>query len=625
MPSKPALETELLDAHRSGDSTRVWNAYKALWNAGQAQELAPEWFSRLFYNGVVATEAIELMTRCPPAKAGIRAAAQHFPEQLDDNDIERVFVAVVSVDEALSQWKTRHREWPASIRQERAGSLVRLLLKQRGREWTRDQFVLLWRDGTIEEERESLLRALKAAGGELKPALLDQLGPEAWELAGHNGGGRSASGTLSRQLGGDTIASRLAAMLEFVRLPLDIRDSGLSPEELARVHSAIAPIWGPFFERTLTDLEQHSHQTWDLAQSLRQAASRLQGEAARSPCELRFSVLNLLHMRMLLEAPALADALDRPEEHLLPEVLLYVLGRDHVAYAPELRIVGGDRRWRARWVETTAEALAVIFLERALQIDLPTLARIPESTSETADFQAATIDGEPTIFETKGGTQWSTHQKQRKKALAQVRASLRSKGQGWSGDGRGFACCLLSATLGAQASSLLHIADPPLGPGAIFYDGWKEDARRRHYTAVAEAAGLFSLADYIARRGSPDRSPRHDAPSRGRGATEFAFGQDGDRRLIFIGTARRLEDEASVLRHPRSAQFRGVEMFAGISQSLYRRLERGELPERPLADEEQSAPVLTAAGTGQLPGEQGAPRGVYSLLSDGSFIAFSRA
>jgi len=127
--------------------------------------------------------------------------------------------------------------------------------------------------------------------------------------------------------------------------------------------------------------------------------------------QLRFPILRLLHLQQILETPRLSKVVRDPALALVPDVALYLMGRDDVLFHPELRVLrGSDRRWRARWVESAGEAVSTMFLEDSVKLDLSTLARMPEkSGSLTPDFMAATTAGGKLVYESKGSSDWKTH------------------------------------------------------------------------------------------------------------------------------------------------------------------------------------------------------------------------
>src|SRR6185503_18514193 len=116
----------------------------------------------------------------------------------------------------------------------------------------------------------------------------------------------------------------------------------------------------------------------------------------------------------------------------------------------------------------------------------------------------------------------------RRRAKRAVRRASRS----WSATGgRAFACCLLAAEMHADQDSVLHIADPPFLFDQLFAAEWEEKARRRHYAAICEAAGLLGLADHVL-EALPTEMPL--------GETFFLPSGDRERPFMFQGTYRRL-------------------------------------------------------------------------------------
>jgi hypothetical protein len=508
-----------------------------------------------------------------------------------------------------------------------------------GREWTRDHVLSWWAAGDLlEEEREAILDALDD-DGVLTETLIQSLGP----LAQRRSRARTIASGLPLRIAPSTpeIETAIGSLLSLIRLPSDLRDAGFSPEERDRCQATATGWSSSFLERSLRELRHHSPFWDEFAHTVEKAWRHglplpfftLTGsQSVQDGSVFGVPLVRLLHMRLVLEAPALAGALASPHDHLAPAALLHVLGQDAVTYQPEVRVHQGvERRWRARWAEMSGEALAALVLEDALRLDLTTLTRIPErSDRETPDFMAATRAGEEIVFESKGSTDVATHRRQRRKALAQLgklfdgEGSKRSRPSGtrvrrtisWKEPGRAFACCFFAAMQGASASSRIHIADPAFGFRDLFPEGWATAARRTHYGAVAEAAGLFDLADDLLQQRRGERPRRGDIES-------FSFGVGNDQVGRFRGTSTSLGEAARRLRHPRHRLFEHVRMFVGIAEDRFERLTHGDLPG---CLDLEATPLV---GSGALPAREdtleppkSSARGIYSLLSDGSFLAF---
>ena len=309
---------------------------------------------------------------------------------------------------------------------------------------------------------------------------------------------------------------------------------------------------------------------------------------------------------------------------------MYTIGRDAVIYSPELRILRDtDRRWRARWVESAGEAISVLFLENAVNIDITTLSRIPERREGlTPDFQAETISKERIVFESKGATSWNTHLKQRNHALKQlgkrIEDSSRKKKNSisWAGNGRAFALSFFASTQGSDRSSLFHADDPVFDFDDIFSNGWQANSRRKHYAAVLEASHLYEAADNL----------HHGRTTEGLKEEHHVFMIDADRQdretsSRFIGNYIPVHDIARRLRHPDLRAIDALNIFVGIDNEFLRALLNNRLPgEIAREDTEEKferIPISKAPDWGLLPGlkSDDPPRGVYSILSDGSFLA----
>ena len=635
MGTTTPLEKQLADADLTGDHNTLWAAYKAFWDAGKDRDIAPG-HAVVFKTPEIANEAIVMARSDDSAGRAVRGAASALFSLLDDSDAARVFLEILpEADRAVALWQTDRVRAPLPSRIVMARGLTKMIVERDGRERARSWALAAWY-GIQEEEKEAILATL-LSGGALTEGFLLSLGPEAVALARrHLDPWRlgqilaDAPTTLRfRSAAKPATVERLSELLAAVRVSLDVRDSGLTAAETVRL-AAFGGVAGhlgsnQFLERTARRLRHWSPESEQIADLLIGLAGTVSWAGPTPDAIFSVPLLRLLHTRMILEAPALAPALERPEQHLVPEALLYVLGRDAVSYSPELRLLdGGERRWRARWAESTGEAFSALVLEAAINLDITTLARIPETNEETPDFRATTQTGEPVVFESKGGTSWRIHLSQRAKALSQLGKNTgkvrRRQRSSWRGQGRAMASCLFAATLGAERSSLMYLADPPFGFGSLFPEGWQQQARRQHYIAVSEAGGLFGLADRL-QQGGPIERLRDEIPHEGE---RFSFGgTEGLGGATFVGRYVSLEVEARRLRHPRSSELTGVRLFTGIASSLYDRLARGELPADPLRpDPNVQETYIPASSTGMLPGPEKQSRGIFSQLSDGAFLAF---
>lgn len=619
------IPSHLLQLWQSGDRDALWAAYKVQWNASKSPPMDSEIFNFLFENPEIAKEARHLAARSAEARETMRSGVAiqnldaflsvHFDQGL------QLLCALLNPDELIELWRQRGRLQIVVDRCRSTSVLVTMLVAGAGRAMARSIIAGLWKDyDLLKEERETILTELDESGA-LSVDFIGQLGPDAEDLARR----LAARGDLHQtyrvepasapvfQVSAE-VAGRLAALLETLGLETDLLEANLSTTEIERLKDGGCT-------STLQSLRRRF--PGEMVDELEKIARRDRATFLRGGSSFLIPLIRVLHMRLILEAPSLAPALARPEDSLVPEVLLYVLGRDAVDYVPELRIQAGvERRWRAKWAEITGEALSVLFLEEALGLDLPTLRRIPERNDrETPDFQASTLAGEPVVFESKGSTDFETHKRQRTKALGQV--GKRGKGKrganSWAEPGRSYACCLFAAQQRAGESSLFYVADPPFAFRDLFGEGWDREARRRHYAAVAEAAGLFDLADFILRRGR--------LPEERREPETFLLGAGEVEGTQFTGTYTWLRDQARRLRHPRPEVFDRIRMFTGLSSNLFRQLTKGQIPGSFLLEEsfsrnEPEQPFHPRSGALPDPEKPGIARGVFSVLSNGSCLAF---
>jgi hypothetical protein len=310
---------------------------------------------------------------------------------------------------------------------------------------------------------------------------------------------------------------------------------------------------------------------------------------------------------MILEQPELQGALRWADRYILPEVMLYVLGRNAVTYVPEIRVgAASDRRWRALWAESTAEAMSALVLEDHAALKLVTLCRIPETKEPTPDFRALTVGRERVVFECKGATDFETHRKQKRRARVQLGKDAGSA-TSWEDEGHAYACCFFAAREGTSSTSCFSVEDPPFAFEEFFGKERDVEAMRRHFAAVLASAELRAAAG---------------AALTGNGAAEvphevFVVGEGSESgRVEFAGNYRDLGRMAEEMGHPRAYLFAGLKMFVGIDALSFAALAQGDLPGWVWGDSEEAPRFqrLPAVGT--------TPNGVYSVLSDGAFLAF---
>jgi hypothetical protein len=239
---------------------------------------------------------------------------------------------------------------------------------------------------------------------------------------------------------------------------------------------------------------------------------------------------------------------------------------------------------------------------------------------------AQTISQDRIVVESKGATSWKVHQEQRKKALVQLRKGKEPRNVGplassWTTSGRAFAISFFAAVQGARQSSLLHVDDPPFLFDDLFVDARVNESRRRHFVGVLEAARLFAFADDL-RRGRPSEA-RQDSHT----FTIEAQPETREGAQRFVGNFLPVQDVARQLRHPRMDLVESLRVYVGIDDRVLRELTANRLPQ-PTAQTELDAEgptesILPATGWGLLPGRQpdSPPRGVYSVLNDGAFLA----
>lgn len=618
LPMPTARSREFEEALAARDSQRAWSAYEAALSSPSPLPISASDFGWLFAHSDVADAAVKRLSRDPVVRGHLSTLIGSFEcLSLRNPNVRRVCRAATDVDSLMTLWgKWRHPTLAAIEKTELARGMIEMLADQAGRAWVRARVLGFWQTNSLlEEEQESIIETL-AERGVLDVDLLRQLGPAAEVLAQRSlqrgrlddyWSRRPAPPPIAGSQSSEGARRRIASLLDEMPLQADLRDAGIQWADTQRAWA------GPWPDRRrLVDFLRHFG-PFGRGEAEALAATAFSPRQPQQRAEtFSIQVVRLLHLQHILAAPSLSSALAAPERLLLPEVFLYVLGQGGVSYIPELRIdPNNGRRWRARWAETTAEAVATAFLEDAVAMDLSTLARIPETKEPTPDFQATTRTKDPLVFETKGATNWETHKRQRKEARAQLRKdpSVPGKPDGsapaWDLGGRAYACSLFASEQGAKRSSLFHVADPTFPFADLFSEGWENRARRNHYAALLDACEQYDLADYLLRRTREER-PRQELE-----VFRLPFGEDG---LRFIGRYDPLDQVARRVGHPTPERFRGIRVFRGLDAELHGALERTDssLPEPAPA---QVFPV------GTVPGDAGVPQGVYSRLSNGAFLA----
>ena len=523
----------------------------------------------------------------------------------------------------------------AAHRAELAGSIAESVIPVEGRERSK-RHAQRWFASLVllEEEKEAIVNEL-FDGGIRNEAFYRTLSQEALQYARRRAlrdeedlDDASLAPLFSGSGQGhlpQPISSRFDALFAQVGLATDLRDACLNVDELSRVTGSahhMAPSWSAL-SRAIRHLRhsRHPEESKEFAHALARLAPMSAG--ATNGEQWRFPILRLLHLQQILEAPRLSKVVRDPAFALVPDVALYLMGRDDVLFHPELRVLrGSDRRWRARWVESAGEVVSTMFLEDSVQLDLSTLARMPEKNDAlTPDFMGATTTGGKLVYESKGSSDWKTHLGQRKHALKQLRKEDGASTSPWATDGRTFACSLFAAQQGDERSSLLHVDDPPFQFDDQFGDGWESHCRREHAIAMLEAARLFGRADDAARQRRTESDSNREAIFRLPGGN----GPEGE---SFVGTYLPVGEWARTLRHPNPRECERIRMFVGVQQALARQFERGEFPSTVLSLDSKNSPSPSGEldrgpRIGLLPGpeSQGFARGMYSVLADGAFMA----
>lgn len=607
-----------------------WKSLISLWEGRGYSGMAPALFCDILSHREVAREAIRLAGENSGSWALLRLQLM-LMQVLDRSEpyVRKIRDTVLSEREIEGLFVTSRERLSPGDRPGALSELVRGFVHAKGREAAR--MIALgkwWHLPLIEEEREGLVMGL-LSGGIREWSYFRLLGPLALRVVARSGYSIEADGSAAVVTTPTTpadlryTASRIDALLAPASLTVDHRDAGLTQAELGMLSSA-TPAWSAL----AMALKRARHRGPELAE----LAHLLSHEAPVAlPTQPRpdglaawqFPVLRLIHLQQVLEAPQMSRTVRDPTLVLVPDAALYLLGRDDVFYQPELRVLrGADRRWRARWIESAGEAASIMFLEDTLQLELASVARVPEqSNRETPDFMAQTTSRERLVFESKGATDWSTHKKQRRKALRQLGKDTSAAGAGWAGGGRTFACSLFAASQGEDRSSLLHVDDPPFGFEGFFPEGWEYRCRREHAVAMLQAARIFQAADELSRRGQFSTEQAV--------VQTFVLG-DGDETDggQFMGNYLPLADWARELRHPNQKICQRLRVFLGIERGQFNNFAHGQFPSRSdrigIGPETESVIRRPARpSVGALPGGEGGmvPRGIFSLLADGSFMA----
>ena len=642
------------------EAMTAWEDWKGQLKRGRVPTCTPAKFVNVMRHSTPSSEAIELAESDASARKVLRKLIDsfivHVLSATDDSDVMALWLAVVG-HEAYEDGLLRSRTKIEHIG-DRASLVERLVddaCERRGRQWVRSRAWRWWREGQfLEEESDEYVRALlenevlslrdlETWGGSAvdtarrvtRRLLLD--GREArWAAGPEQSVASIGNASVSIQL-----RERLGSLINPCFLPVDLRDGGLTKVELDRLTSSMGlqiGNWSMFsraIERAFNMPFRHVMREfpWAVLQQERLRPNWGANGVRDSARHMELPLLRLMHLRLILESPSLADSRDAPELFLVPEVVQYLIGREYVAYAPELRIFADcERRWRARWVETTSEAASAIFLEDALQLDLTTLSRIPERTDKpTPDFRVRTSRNEPIVFETKGATAWSTHIRQRKKAMEQIGKRIdaspkrKKRKPSWAGNGRAFAMSFFAAMQGEERSSLLHVSDPSFNFAGFFDEREDDDSRRRHFAGVLEAAQLFELADDVL-HATAERVETEHAEAATFTLQLGTAAEEGER---YVGSYLPVQSWIRRLHHPTPETFANVKVFVGLLARYHDALAAGRLPPRFVSPEVQPSaseqddryPPVTYSGT--LPSLEyaGAARGVFSRLADGALLA----
>ena len=634
----------------------LWETWKKTLVQGKIPNAEPTEFIESMCWSTPSIEAAELAKKnirfCDALQRTMKPMVSPMFERIDDDDLQRVMIAIFDND-SFETFLLDERENYSNSMEDRVsfvGTISNHLCSHAGRQWVRDRAVRWWRNaGFSEEEGDELVENL-LIHEVFRVEDFEQWGPTAAESARRvtqrairNGNLRWSPNDVAsvQQIGSPStplwLRERTGLLSQTLSILADLKDSGFQKSELDRLQKRVRPSIGdwPLLERAIErrmgkPLRHMFREFPELAAALL-VNPQVAANPAPSPTAMQLPLLRLMHMRMLLESPSLSDSLQAPELFFIPDVVQYVLGRDYVSYAPELRVFeSSERRWRARWVETTAEAMASLVLEDALRFDLTTLSRIPEGKEPTPDFMGVTDTDEKIVFETKGATAWKTHRSQRKEALVQLGKSKPSKSSGggqhsWAGHGHSFAISLFAAKQGDDRASLLHVNDPVFAFDRLFDQSWEDRSRRLHFAAVLEAAQLFDVAEALTHR-EPIQSDNMGRTEQTRFRLDDTnTNEDGQQ---FVGSYLPIEDWARRIRHPDRDALKKLSVFVGVEGQRFENLASGRLPARCRSVEHTSDSKLERtqslpSRTGLLPSREypGQSRGVFSLLSNGSILA----
>jgi hypothetical protein len=620
----------------------VWEQFKEEWKRGKSPAMGETTFNELFSTSARVDEALLLLKTSPEAHKSLSQVCNTPFFALEGNYSSRPATIWESLqdEDTVARFILTGRAAIEGIR--RRVNALRYVLgfatNKFGRRWVRQNFLHWWRDGQFEEEEQEVFLKSLAEGFVLNANIVHDLGPEAEDILRrlhergdlrpeHLAGIKPAAiRTVQGAQPGNPLAARVASLMQPVTLALDIQNACLRDGEDS--FSGSPDLLGSTLDRGVERLRRIGHPVMDeFAAVIQQMALQTRAHAlGLSGRALSFPLIRYLHLRLLLDAPSLSAALPSPEQFLTPDVLLYVLGNDSVSYSPSMRVFrDSERRWRARWAESSGEATSIMFLENSIGLDLSTLARIPETSAETPDFQVQSSTGEPIVFESKGTTSWKVHLEQRKKAINQLygkQDGKKARTSIWAPKGRAFALCLFAAQNGDARPSLFYAEDPPFPFQDLFKEGWEQRARRSHYAGVLEAAQMPDAADAVL-------AGREFGQFEGERFTINPEDDRGDFPNRFVGTYLPVPSIARRLRHPDPEAAAKVKVFVGVHDKVFdalRSKQLGALSKPATAD--ASRPPVAGFGRqawGFLPGlERGSPaRGVYSTQSDGSFLAVS--
>lgn len=511
-----------------------------------------------------------------------------------------------------------------------------------GREHARHEVIALWRKGDLAEEEKEVLVECSMGNYLFDWDTLPSLSSEAQIVARRllQRGSLSLKNILpSPRLASppasaastNPVPTKAQSLAQRTSVLVRLAGSGLQPSELARLQTNwLHPILSVVaFERLFRasdrEMIDELFRFWEREWPFPFHLAFHSGGGGAGMFSLGIPLIRLLHMRLLLDTPSLASSLQQPESSLLPEVMLHMLGRECVNYSPELHLYpGSEKGWRRRWAESTGEALSSLFLEDALALDLTTLVRINETTAEeTPDFMSRTFSGENIVFESKGATTWKAFCKSKRKAMKQLAktgsTTLWQQNIGWNANskGRTFACCLFATTGEEAQPSQFHVEDPPFAFERLFHEGWELSARRRHYAAVLQAAGLIQQATALA------DGDAFEFPSNFLAQKEIPL-PDGT-PAKFVGTQRNLSELAATFGFPGLSTEHACRVFTGLEADLLHRLANRQTPPgRPyglVSNRSDDSSRIPPFGFISSPRSPDFSKGVYSRLSNGSFLA----